>query len=210
LPNVWQSFEPRTYINARYAHQQTHETLVSVDLTFNTSSPCIHLDNFKQISKIKCDRTSIFVTLNSVTDARSAFDYWSSIANLTFLVSADSECNGGEVGTFRVGQIKRDRQSLEIVTSRSLDRRDIVTDWSMVVNQFDVKEDMSPRKGYFRRERRDYVETFINGFESADNVGRVAVAADSHTLWGKVKIGAEIAKEVIENGYDTFDRFSRT
>jgi hypothetical protein len=77
---------------------------------------------------------------NSETQAEAAFSEWTLHPELIVLVSADNSCNGDEVGTFEVGLIRLDRSKLEIVTSASLDRSEIVTDWNVVVNQFDISD----------------------------------------------------------------------
>jgi hypothetical protein len=124
---------PRTYIKTRYA-ALAEKTVVSAHMTFNTSRPCIHLDNFLQITDINCEMKSLYLTFDSQTHASEAFTEWSSHSDLTILVGHERKCNEEEVGTFAISNMILNESKITIHTAESLKRSEIVTDWTLKVD----------------------------------------------------------------------------
>jgi hypothetical protein len=71
IPVVRTTLKPRRYLKTRYM-AESHG--MSAMMHFNTSRPCLHLDNFVQIVDIKCKDSDMHLKFNSKLSAKNAFN----------------------------------------------------------------------------------------------------------------------------------------
>jgi hypothetical protein len=153
IPVVRTTLKPRRYLKTRYM-AESHGMLAMMH--FNTSRPCLHLDNFVQIVDIKCKDGDMHLKFKSKLSANNAFNEWSSHPDLTLLVGQERKCNGKEVGTFEVSRMRLQDDTITVKTSRSLARVDVVTDWTLDVTQSSTAR---PKHSVFTgKSRRDLWE----------------------------------------------------
>jgi hypothetical protein len=88
VPTYRTTLHPRTFIRTQYAKHSTLNSpiAVSANMIFNTSVPCIHLDNFRQIVTVRCHAESIVIGFSSTINAVDAYSAWSSEVGLTVLL----------------------------------------------------------------------------------------------------------------------------
>jgi hypothetical protein len=145
IPVPRTTLKPRTYVKTRYGIL-TEEAVVNANMIFNTSRPCIHLDNFLQIVDINCESGFVYLTFNTESNAGAAFTEWVRYNDLALLVGHERKCNGDDVGTFVVSGMVLDKALVAVQVSKSLKRSDVVTDWSLSVKHQEVN---LKRRGWF-------------------------------------------------------------
>lgn len=152
IPVKRTTLHPRTYIRTRYIKSPNEKSsaFVNAQMNFNTSRPTIHLDNFVQIVDIVCKQTSLYLSFVSTREALAAFTEWSSHPDLIVLVGHERQCNGNQVGTFSALRLYLNGNRLQIETSASLKRSDVVSNWNLVVDHWDIKLHKRSMMGDFK------------------------------------------------------------
>lgn len=136
----------------KYTVKTNHQsnTGQNFSLQFNTTVPCIHLDNIKQIANVRCSANLIHVTFRSSHDAEEALRVWS-IEELTVLMGFERGCNGRQVSTFKIHTIFVKGLIMTMHINQILDRSEIIVDWSFSLRHLDSgKVKHLERRGIWR------------------------------------------------------------
>lgn len=158
LPISRASFEPRRHIEISYLKLDSESdtpAIIRSLLSFNTSRPCVHLDNILQISAIECTSGSITVHWQDQLLSRLAFKLWSTSEKLALLTAHEHNCNGLDAGTFGVDSMALDGYSIHISTTK-LQRKDVMSDFEIDLDHYMISKNYN--------ENIDKLNELTNGF----------------------------------------------
>jgi hypothetical protein len=197
-----------SFLTLGYQKLNTGEAkLLSADMSFNTSRPAVHLDNFEHITNINCDKGEIIVDFVDQKYSILAYKEWSRHKKLAVMVGWERQCQGTEVGTFDVKHMKLSGRSLTMSKLTPLRRIDIVTDWNLKVNQYGVVQNSSKIHIVPVKSKQGHPPARQHQRRGVLNDTQAAVA--SFGQWLKTSVIEEVSdvKNTIQNEMNRMSRF---